>query len=202
MKCLRELPFQNPKLILTRPLSWSMLLSLRVIVAVQNFRWTPFFYVVSQFNLAKRGLMGSQSRLLHLVTVAKMLLARQWQAMFMCLFPQRSRTPEWLVIPRWPGRACYSIPPILPRNHKCLLPHVQINLRRIVSPRHFRDCLDFDCIYLQCRTSLTRPGLWKIVVIVAHNAMVFVFLHDLNARCGPGDCSALQLQVANQVVFF
>lgn len=54
--------------------------------------------------------------------------------------------------------------------------------------------MPFDCVYLQQRTSFTRAGLWRIVLmIVAQSAMVFVFQHDLNAQCGSGrlQCAAV-----------
>lgn len=76
------------------------------------------------------------SRLLHLVTVVRMLLVRQWQAVFMCLFLQCNRAPEWLVIPQLLQHSSNSSPqPRLftgPRSNKSAC---------IVSPRHFRGCL-------------------------------------------------------------
>lgn len=76
------------------------------------------------------------SRLLHLVTVVRMLLVRQWQAVFMCLFLPCSRAPEWLVIPQLLQHSSDSSPqPQLftgPRSNKSPC---------IVSPRHFRGCL-------------------------------------------------------------
>lgn len=76
------------------------------------------------------------SRLLHLVTVVRMLLVRQWQAVFMCLFQQCSRAPEWLVIPQLLQHSSNSSPqpPLFtgPRSNKSAC---------IMSPRHFRGCL-------------------------------------------------------------
>lgn len=76
------------------------------------------------------------SRLLHLVTVLRMLLVRQWQAVFMCLFLPCSRAPGWLVLPQLLQHSSDSSPqPQLftgPRSNKSPC---------IVSPRHFRGCL-------------------------------------------------------------
>lgn len=76
------------------------------------------------------------SRPLHLVTVWRMLLVRHWQAVFMCLFLQCRRTPEWLVIPQLLQHSSDSSPqpPLFTGPCSNKSPH-------IVSPHHFRGCL-------------------------------------------------------------
>lgn len=140
----------------------------------------------------------SGSRLLHLVTVVRMLLVRQQQAVFMCLFLQCSRAPEWLLIPQLLQHSSVSSPqPQLftgPRSNKSAC---------IVSPRHFRGCL-YILIASIYNSEHPSPGLacGGLLWWLWHKVQWYLFSSMTRMLSAvPGDCSVPQFHLANQDVF-
>lgn len=135
------------------------------------------------------------SRPLHLVTVLRMLLVRHWQAVFMCLFLQCRRTPEWLVIPQLLQHSSDSSPqpPLFTGPCSNKSPH-------IVSPHHFRGCL-YILIASIYNSEHPSPGLacgrllWWLWTKC--NAICFSAWLECSVRSGRLQCAA----VANQDVF-